>query len=231
MIFFAFLHALFDLLNPKALKILAKGIGLALLLLATLYVVLVKILAATLPPVVDMPLIGPLDTSGALLTWGAFFAMLGLSVVLMGPVASAFIGLFIEEVAEDVESRHYPALPPLAEKPLGQSVEASLRFFALVVGANLAALALMVIPLFWPFAPFIFAGVNGYLLGREYFQMVALRRLAPAEARALYEAHKGKVIAAGVLMALPLAVPLVNLAVPVLGAATFTHLYHKIMQS
>lgn len=29
-------------------------------------------------------------------------------------------------------------------------------------------------------------------------------------------------------MAAPLSVPLVNLVIPVLGVATFTHLYHKI---
>lgn len=226
----AFFHAAFDLLNPKSLKILAKGVGLAALLLATLYAALVKILAALLPPVLTLPLVGEVALEGALLTWGAVATMIALSVVLMGPVASAFIGLFVEEVAEDVEARHYPNLPALSPLPLVKSVETSLRFFFVVLGANAAALLLMVIPLFWPFAPFIFAGVNGYLLGREYFQMVALRRLAPEAARALYLQNKGQVIASGVLMAVPLSIPLLNLLVPVFGAALFTHLYHQVSQ-
>jgi uncharacterized protein involved in cysteine biosynthesis len=35
--------------------------------------------------------------------------------------------------------------------------------------------------------------------------------------------------AAGILMAVPLSVPLLNLLVPVLGAATFTHITHALI--
>jgi hypothetical protein len=32
-------------------------------------------------------------------------------------------------------------------------------------------------------------------------------------------------------MAVPLAIPVVNLFVPVLGAATFTHLFHRVTRT
>ena len=35
---------------------------------------------------------------------------------------------------------------------------------------------------------------------------------------------------AGTLMAAPLSIPLVNLLVPVLGVATFTHLFHRLAE-
>jgi uncharacterized protein involved in cysteine biosynthesis len=38
----------------------------------------------------------------------------------------------------------------------------------------------------------------------------------------------GKVWLAGILMAAPLSIPLVNLVIPVLGVATFTHLFHRL---
>jgi CysZ protein len=37
--------------------------------------------------------------------------------------------------------------------------------------------------------------------------------------------------AAGTLMAVPLSVPILNLVIPVLGVATFTHIYHKLAAS
>jgi len=33
---------------------------------------------------------------------------------------------------------------------------------------------------------------------------------------------------AGTLMAAPLSIPLVNLLIPLLGAATFTHMFHRL---
>ena len=82
--------------------------------------------------------------------------------------------------------------------------------------------------LFTPFALFIFWGLNGYLLGMEYFQLAAMRREGRAAAMALRRKHRLTIWAAGVLMAMPLSVPLVNLLIPILGAATFTHIYHAI---
>ncbi len=83
-------------------------------------------------------------------------------------------------------------------------------------------------PFLGPASPLLFWAVNGYLLGQEYFAMVAARRLPPDEAKALRARHRGRIWGAGVLMALPLSVPLVNLVIPVLGTATFTHLFHRL---
>jgi CysZ protein len=70
--------------------------------------------------------------------------------------------------------------------------------------------------------------VNGYLLGREYFQMIAMRRMGKSEAKAARKRHRWAILAAGTLMAAPLSIPLINLLIPVLGVATFTHLYHRL---
>jgi len=70
--------------------------------------------------------------------------------------------------------------------------------------------------------------MNGWLLGREYFMGAAIRREGKQGARALARRHSGRIWLAGCLMAIPLTIPLVNLLIPVLGAATFTHLYHRL---
>ena len=93
-----------------------------------------------------------------------------------------------------------------------------------IIVANIAALVLY----FTPLAPFVFYGLNGFLLGREYYRMIALRRLGHAEAKSAYRRNFATIWAAGALMAVPLTVPIVNLLVPILGVATFTHLFHRL---
>jgi CysZ protein len=99
----------------------------------------------------------------------------------------------------------------------------------LLVTVNILALALYAFA--GPFAILTFWALNGYLLGREYFVMVAMRRLGRQGARDLRKKHWLSVWVAGTLMAAPLTVPFVNLFVPVLGAATFTHMFHRINRS
>jgi uncharacterized protein involved in cysteine biosynthesis len=79
-----------------------------------------------------------------------------------------------------------------------------------------------------PAAPLVFWAVNGFLLGREYFQLVALRRLRPEAAAELRRRHAGRIWLAGTAMAVPLSVPVVNLLVPILGVAVFTHQVHRM---
>ena len=152
--------------------------------------------------------------------------MLFFSMFLMVPVASAITSLFLDDVAQAVENVYYPALPPVPRASFAEGLRDTLAFLALLIGANLAALVLYV----WvPFAsPFIFYAMNGFLLGREYFQLAAMRREGRAGARAMRRRHGAEIWVAGCLMALPLSIPLVNLLIPILGAATFTHLYHRL---
>ena len=79
-----------------------------------------------------------------------------------------------------------------------------------------------------PSIPLVFWALNGFLLGREYFSLVALRRLPPSEVKAMCRRNRWTLWAAGTLMAAPLSIPILNLVIPVLGVATFTHLYHKL---
>ena len=149
-----------------------------------------------------------------------------LSVFLMVPVASAITSMFLDDVAEAVERTHYPALPPAVGASIGDSIRDTINFLGVLIAANLFALALYVF--FAPFAPFIFWALNGFLLGREYYTMAAMRRVGRARARQLRRRHMTTIWAAGVLMAVPLSIPLLTLLIPILGAATFTHLFHVL---
>ena len=175
---------------------------------------------------VTLPLIGPIEWAGALASWAGIGVMLVASIFLLVPVASAVTGLFLETVAQAVEDKHYPTLPPAPGISAYQAFRDSVNFLGVVIAVN--AVALIVYFLSGPAAPLVFWAVNGFLLGREYFQLVAMRRLGRPGARALRKRNAGAIWLAGTLMAIPLTVPVLNLVIPILGVATFTHMFHRI---
>ncbi|WP_354003998.1 EI24 domain-containing protein [Pseudotabrizicola algicola] len=221
-----FLKAVRQLGDRRFRRVMGIGVLLTLALLVAVYAAFLALIQTFTPESIDIPFIGPVEGLDTLLSWGSALFMIGLSVFLMMPVASAFTGLFLEDVAQAVEDRHYPALPPVPRVGWGDALVDAANFFALLIAVN--ALALVLYAFAGPFVPVVFWAVNGFVLGREYFTLVAMRRLGRVGAKALGKRHRGKIWLAGTLMAAPLSVPLVNLLIPVLGAATFTHLFHRL---
>jgi CysZ protein len=152
-------------------------------------------------------------------------AVLALGILLFPAIVGLVAGLFLDSVADAVEARHYPALPPPRRQGIGEMIWGAARFFVVLVAVNLVAVGIvLIVPgvnllVFWV--------VNGYLLGREYFELVAARRMEPAAMQALWREHRGRFIAAGLVLAVILMIPIVNLIVPVLGAAFVTHVFHR----
>lgn len=226
MILTDFAKALAQLSDSRFQSVLWRGIGLTIALLFGLYATLLALIDWATADPVSLPFVGEITWLGDLLGWGSLGLVLLLSIFLMVPVASAITSLFLDEVAEAVEDKHYPALPPVPHHGFWEGLRDTVNFLGVLVAANLLAFILYVI---FPFAsPFIFYALNGFLLGREYFQLAAMRREGREGARALRRKHSGTIWLAGCLMAVPLTFPLINLVIPILGAATFTHLYHRL---
>lgn len=226
MIFSSFFKALGQITDARFRRVMFLGALLALALLGGVYAGFLALIDMFAPGSVEIPFVGPIGGIDTLLGWGSFFLMLGLSVFLMVPVASAFSGLFLEDIADAVEDRHYPGLPPVTPLRLADTIIDSANFLGLLIAVNLLALVLYVFA--GPAIPLVFWSINGWLLGREYFTLVAMRRLGRQGAKDLRSRHRGTIWLAGVLMAAPLSLPLINLVVPVLGVATFTHIFHRL---
>ncbi len=226
LIFSSFFRALGQMGSGAFLKVIFLGAALALALLAAVTWGFGQLIFALAPDMIDLPFIGNVDGVAAILSWGGIAAMLVLSVFLMIPVASLFSGMFLDEVAGAVETRHYPNLPPARDQGFYEGLRQGVNFLGLVIAVNVPALILYL--LFAPIAPLIFWAVNGLLLGREYFALVSSRRMDVAAAKALHRAHWGKIWLAGICMAIPLSVPILNLIIPVLGVATYTHIFHAL---
>ena len=110
--------------------------------------------------------------------------------------------------------------------PFYDALKDTVNFLGVIIAANVVAL--VVYALFPPAAVFIFWALNGFLLGREYFTLAAMRRIGRPAAKVLRRKHAGAIWLAGILMAMPLSIPLINLVIPILGAATFTHIFHAL---
>jgi CysZ protein len=152
------------------------------------------------------------------------FAALGITWVLFPALATAIVGLLLEEVASAVEAKHYPGLAPAPGARLGTALLSSAKLIAVMVVLNILALPLYLFPVI---NLFVFYGLNGYLLGREYFELAALRRLASDQAYVLRRRKGTPVFLSGVIIAFLLTVPVVNLLAPVIGTAAMVHLLER----
>lgn len=212
--------------DPRFQSVLWRGLGLTVLLLGFAAMATVWGVNHLIPAHLTLPWIGAVGGLHLLAGGAAVLAMLLLSAVLMVPVAAAFTGLFLDEVATAVEARHYPGLPPARPQGWGELLGEGLRLALLSLGVNLFALVAYLLA--GPVAPLLFWAVNGFLLGRAYAQGAASRRLAPAKARALCRRNIGPIWGMGTLLAVPLTIPVLNLGVPILAAAAFTHLTRRL---
>ncbi|MGE5270706.1 MAG: EI24 domain-containing protein [Thiohalocapsa sp.] len=153
-------------------------------------------------------------------------AVLLLSWLLFPAVATLVMGFFLDRVAAAVEQLHYPNRGPARLASITETIVTTLRLMAITIILNLLALPVYVLVPGVNF--FVFLGLNGYLFGREYFEVVAARRLEPTAARALRKRFAGRVFGGGVVIAGLFAVPIVNLAAPVIATAFMVHLLQRL---
>ncbi len=219
--------ALAQIFHPKFRSVLLKSLAITIATLAAM-VGLVDFALTYIPAIsFTIPIVGWEVTffDETIQSVGFWFAI-GLSVFLMFPVAAIIVSFFLEEIAEAVEDKHYPNLPPARKQSWGEIIVNAGEFLLTLVGANILALIvyLILLPIAW--IPFLI--VNGYLLGREYFELVAMRRMPLEDVKKLRQKYLGRIWIAGIVMAAPLSIPILNLLVPVIGVAAFTHTFHRL---
>ena len=167
-----------------------------------------------------------------LITWFGSIGAVILALLLFPAVLGITMSIFLDVVAEAVEARHYPHLP----KAPGQSALAGLwtgiRFALVLIGVNLLLLfvwaILAVTVVLAPLVPALFFIVNGYLVGREYFETAAYRRYPAGRVTALRQAYSGRVWLAGIAIAVIASVPILNLLAPLLATAMMVHVSHEV---
>lgn len=216
--------------TPEFRAVFIKTVGLTLLMLAGLWFGMKELFAALAWPWIDALLPGLPEWAGWLGIVGAVAAGLGLALalaLLIAPVTAIVAGLFIDDIAEAVERQDFPNEPPGKAVPPLRSLVLAIKFFGVVVLGNIIALLLLLVPGINIAAFFI---VNGYLIGREFFEFAAMRFRSEQDAKRLRRKHAGTVFLAGLVIAAFLSVPIVNLATPLFAAAMMVHL-HKLISA
>ncbi len=205
-----------------------KTIGLTILTLIAAWFGLRGIFDWLALPWLDALLPGLPSWAGWLGVIAAIVAGIGLALalaLLIAPATAIIAGFFLDDVAELVERTDYPAAAPGRPVPALRSIVLSLKFFGIVVLGNLIALMLLLVPGVNIGAFFV---VNGYLIGREFFEFAAMRFVAEDEAKALRRRNAGTVFLAGLVIAAFMAVPLLNLLSSLFACAMMVHL-HKVV--
>ena len=228
----AAVKALSQILSPPMRSILWRSIALALVLIAVLAVGLQRLLSwlATSGEVWAEAALGPsFQTPLNILAWIVSIAA-GLGVVfgavlLMPAITSLVASIFVDEVADHVEREHYPAQPPGAALPFG---------VAMTEGIKTALLTILVYLIVLPFVFFAGAGfiiffiATAWLLGREYFELAAMRFRSPEDAKAMRRENAATIFTAGLVIAAFVSIPIVNLATPLFGMAFMVHMHKRL---
>src|SRR3984893_7362215 len=228
----AAVKALSHLLSPPMRSILWRSIAMALVLITVLAIGLQRLLSwfATYGEGWGEAMLGPgFHTPLNVLAWIVSIAA-GLGVVLGGiflmpAITSLVASVFVDEVADHVEREHYPAERPGTALPLGIAIPEGIKTALLTILVYLIALPFV----FFAGAGFIaFFIATAWLLGRESFQLAAMRCRSPAEAKAMRKHNAGIVFTAGLVIAAFVSIPIVNLATPLFGMAFMVHMHKRL---
>jgi CysZ protein len=228
----AAVKALAQILSPPMRSILWRSIGMALVLVTVLAIGLQRLLSwfAEYGEVWAEGLLGP-GFHGTLhvLAWILSIAA-GLGVVLGGiflmpAITSLVASLFVDDVAEHIEREHFPADRPGTALPFS---------LAMMEGVKTALLTILVYLIALPFVFLAGAGfivffiATAWLLGREYFELAAMRFRSPEEAKAMRKDNATTVFIAGLIIAAFVSIPIVNLATPLFGMAFMVHMHKRL---
>ena len=205
-----------DVLSPEFRSILWKAIGLTLL-------VFIGVMA-TLWIGREALLVLPWVWLDEVIAGAASLVLLVIFFFLMAPVTAIFAGLFLDTAADIVEVNHYPHDPKGNPPSAWSSALMGLQFGLLVLAVNILVLPTV----FFGIGVAIMLTANAYLLGREYFTMVAMRHMPARQAARLRKANSGRVWAAGLVPAGLALIPFLNILVPLFSTSYFVHIFKRI---
>ena len=228
----AAIKALSQMTTPPFRTVLWKSIGLAIVVLILIGVALQRVyayLAAEGSGWLDGVVWGWAQMPLHALIWAITIAVgLGLfagAIFLMPAVTSLVASFFVDEIAELVEHEHYPADPPGKPVPIARAAYEGVKTALLAIAVYLCAVPFL---LFAGIGVVIFFLATAWLLGREYFELVAMRHHPIDEAKAIRRARSGTIFVAGMFIAAFVAIPIVNLATPLFGTAFMVHMHRRI---
>ena len=150
---------------------------------------------------------------------------------LFPSVLSIIITFFLENVIQAIEEKHYPNLSPTRKQRPMEIFRITLKFTVLSISFNILVIPVYMIFFFLgPINLIIFYILNGYLLGREYFELVAYRRFTPIIGKYVYQKIYRKIFWTGITSAFLMTIPIVNMITPIISAAAMVHVLQRFSE-
>jgi len=168
----------------------------------------------------------PLAVLAFILTMATGLGIVVGSVFLMPAVTALVASFFVDDIALIVERTCYPGEPVGQALPLARAAIEGVRTALLAIAIYLVALLLLLAA---GSGAIIFFVCTAYILGREYFELAAMRFHPVAEAKALRRQHGSTVFVAGLFIAGFVSIPIVNLATPLFGMAFMVHMHKRLV--
>jgi CysZ protein len=229
----AAVKALSQMFSPPFRRVLFKSIGLALVMIVVIGIALTRLFSYMATSGAAWAEAG----TGGHALWQALAWLLSIAATLgivtggvfLMPAVTAFVGtFFVDEIGELVEREHYPAQPPGRALPLWRALIEGLKTALVSLAVYLGAVPFLLVAGLGLVIMFL---ATAYLLGREYFLLAAMRFRPAEEAKALRRAERGSVFLAGLLIAMFVTVPLLNLATPLFAMALMVHVHKRLSGS
>jgi len=167
----------------------------------------------------------PVEAMAWLLSIAAGLGIVVGSVMLMPAVTAVVASFFADQIAEEVERTGYPADPPGTALPLTLALWEGFKTALMALGIYLVAVPFL---LFAGFGAVIFFLATAYILGREYFELAAMRFRPPAEAKLLRKRNAALVYVGGLFITAFVSIPIVNLATPIFAMALMVHMHKRV---
>jgi CysZ protein len=232
--FQAAIDAITQMFSPPLRAVLWKSIGLALALIIIVSIALDRAIVwlvgagstwgqTALGPHANWPV----EALAWVLSIAAGFGILVGVIMLMPAVTSFVASFFADQIADVVEREHYPADPPGRALPLWLAVVEGSKTALLAIVVCLCAVVLL---LFVGLGAVIFFLATAWLLGRIYFELAAMRFHPPIEAKALRKRNATTVYMGGLLIAVFVSIPIVNLATPLFAMALMVHVHKRLIR-
>ena len=217
----AFFKALSDFSDPRMCAVLWQSIGLSLITAMLLWGGLSWLLSST-ELIGNVPFVGGwLETA---VDWLGSIAVFVLVILLLPAFLGIYASFYIETICRAVEARHYPHLAPPRNQSIMEAVIIGLKFGVLLIVFNLLLLVFIFFPPIYFVAGWV---VNGHLLGREYLEMVGLRRMDPGQLREYRLKKRNPIFMSGLMLAVVASIPIVNLILPLFGTAMMLHVFEE----
>ncbi len=211
------LAAVRQIMTPPFRTVLYKSLALTLAILVLMGIGFDRIINAYI--------VAPYPWLATALAIVAGFGLVFGLAFLIAPATSLVAGFFLDELAGLVEKEIDPDGPQGRALPAGQAIFVSIRFAALSVLVNVFAVLLLLVPGINLIAFFV---ANAFLMGREYFELAALRFMPMDQARAMRQANMAEIFLYGLMVAGFVAIPLVNLATPLFGTALMVRVHKRL---